>query len=70
MDKGWDLTGSLARKVGVEPDTIRRYADEGLLECTRLANGQRLFPPGSEAKARKILSERLARCGRNPRAAA
>jgi DNA-binding transcriptional MerR regulator len=64
MNEFSETTGSLARKAEVEPDTIRHYANEGLIECIRLANGQRLFRPSAVKEVRTILRERLARRGR------
>jgi excisionase family DNA binding protein len=37
-------TRDAARRLGVGPSTIKRWADEGLLECVRTAGGHRRFP--------------------------
>ncbi|MGF1508683.1 MAG: excisionase family DNA-binding protein [Myxococcota bacterium] len=37
-------TRDAARKLGVGPSTIKRWADEGVLECVRTAGGHRRFP--------------------------
>ncbi len=37
-------TRDAARRLGVGPSTIKRWADEGVLECVRTAGGHRRFP--------------------------
>lgn len=36
-------TRDAARRLGVGPSTVKRWADEGLLECVRTAGGHRRF---------------------------
>ena len=36
---------SVAKILGVHPDTIRRWADKGLLPCVRTLGGHRRFRP-------------------------
>jgi len=48
-------TGRLARMVDINPETIRYYEREGLLEQPlRLASGYRIFPAESVARIRFI----------------
>jgi DNA-binding transcriptional MerR regulator len=63
MDGFTETTGSLARKAGVLPETIRLYADRHLIECERLANGVRMFRPSAALQVQRILAERLGRRG-------
>ena len=42
--------GQAASLLGVSPDTVRRLVDEGALEVTRTAGGQRLIEGGSLAR--------------------
>jgi len=63
MDGFTETTGSLARKAGVLPETIRLYADQHLIECERLSNGIRMFRPSAALQVQKILAERLGRRG-------
>jgi excisionase family DNA binding protein len=37
--------GQVAALFGVEPPTVRRWADAGLLPCTRTMGGDRRFDP-------------------------
>jgi excisionase family DNA binding protein len=37
-------TRDAAQRLGVGPSTIKRWADEGVLECVRTAGGHRRFP--------------------------
>ncbi len=46
-----------------DPGTVRDYADLGLIECYRLANGVRLFKPSAAADVARIRAERLTRRG-------
>lgn len=64
-----ETTGSLSRKAGVLPETIRAYGDMQLIECQRLANGRRMFRSSAVAQVKKILAERLARRGGNTKRA-
>jgi DNA-binding transcriptional MerR regulator len=63
MDGFTETTGSLARKAGVLPETVRAYGDMGLIECKRVANGMRMFRPSAVTQVRRILAERLANRG-------
>jgi len=58
-----ETTGSLARKAGVLPETIRLYGDTGLIDCRRSATGVRMFRPSAADQVKRILAERLARRG-------
>ena len=58
-----ETTGSVARQAGVLAETVRLYGDLGLLECTRLSNGIRLFKPSAAERVREIYTERMARRG-------
>ena len=63
MDDFSETSGSLARKCGVLPETIRAYGDAGLIDCKRLESGVRMFRASAAAQVQKILAERLARRG-------
>ena len=56
-----ETTGSLARKAGVLPETVRAYADKGLIECTRLENGVRMFRGSAAEQVRAIIAGRAPR---------
>jgi hypothetical protein len=60
-----ETTNSLARAVEPPCDAglVRQYADMGLLECQRLANGVRLFKRSAAARVAAIRAQRLARRG-------
>ena len=61
----FDHTASeIAREVPVIPETVRGYADRGLLECRRLGNGTRLFQRSAIEKARELRNQRLGNRGR------
>jgi DNA-binding transcriptional MerR regulator len=64
-DEYTETTGSLARKAGVLPETVRAYGDMALIDCRRLPNGVRMFRPTAVDQVRKILADRLARRGGN-----
>ena len=64
-----ETTGTTARKAGVLPETVRAYADLGLLEFVRIANGMRMFRPDAAERVRKIRAERMARRGGSRRPA-
>jgi hypothetical protein len=65
-----ETTGSLARKAGVLPETVRAYCDLGLIDCRRAANGVRMFRADAVREVRRILARRLAhRGGRHARKA-
>lgn len=53
----------IARRALCDPGTVRGYADHGLVECRRLANGVRLFRPSAWRQVADILAQRLARRG-------
>ena len=69
MDEFTETTGTLARKAGVLPETVRAYGDMGLIECQRAANGVRMFRPSAAKQVKEILAKRLARRGGSPAAA-
>lgn len=56
-----ETSGSIARAAGVLPETVRHYADAGLVEHVRLPNGQRLFKASSAESVKQICAERMAR---------
>jgi hypothetical protein len=60
-----ESTNAVARAVDppCDPGLVRVYADMGLIECLRLANGVRLFKPSTAAQVARIRTERLARRG-------
>jgi len=58
------MTGAVARAAGVAEKRIRLYADEGLLPCTRTADGVRIFASDAPRLARQIHAERMRRRGR------
>lgn len=62
-----ETTGTLARKARRSPDTIRRLANEGLLEFRRLPGGTRLFRTDAVERVKALVAERMARCGRHER---
>jgi DNA-binding transcriptional MerR regulator len=53
-----ETTGSVSRDARCLPDTVRRYADGGLIEYRRLADGTRVFRPDAAARVRQIMKER------------
>lgn len=59
-----DTTGSLAREARVSLPTVKLYADKGLLEYRRAANGIRLFRRGQAPRVREIYEQRMANRGR------
>jgi len=63
-----ETPNSIAGAVPCDPGLVRDYCDWGLLEYRRLRNGTRLLKPSAVERVRKIRAERLARCGRYPRA--
>lgn len=54
----------VARGAELTAETIRLYADTGLIESTRLANGTRLFRADAVEKARALAVSRMANRGR------
>ncbi len=63
-----ETSNAIARAVPTQPcdpSTVRFYADQGLIECRRLANGIRLFKPSAALRVEEIRTERLARRGGN-----
>ena len=53
----------VARSAGLIAETVRKYADGGLLAYIRMHNGTRLFKPDAVEQARAICKERLANRG-------
>jgi DNA-binding transcriptional MerR regulator len=62
-------TGSVSREAGCLPETVRRLADEGLLDFRRLADGTRVFQADAAAHVRMIMAERRSRQARKVTAA-
>jgi DNA-binding transcriptional MerR regulator len=65
IDQFTETTNTVARAVDppCDPGTVRDYANLGLIEYRRLANGVRLFKPSAVKKVREIRAKRLARRG-------
>lgn len=63
-------TTTVAAEAGCQPNLVRLYADEGLLESRVLPNGVRLFKANAAHHVRKIKAERLSRRGRYVRPSA
>lgn len=63
MDFTQTTTG-LARAAAVSPETVRRYADMGLIEFRVASNGTRLFMPSQADQVRQLCAERLSNRGR------
>ena len=53
----------VARAVPCDPDTVRNYANLGLIACRRLDNGVRLFQPSAAPAVTKLRAEALLRRG-------
>ena len=64
-----ESTNAIARAVEppCDPGLVRDYADAGLIECLRLANGMRLFKPSVALEVARIRKERIARRGNHQR---
>lgn len=43
MNEGLITASQAAELLGVSPDTVRRYAEQGLIGCFRLPSGQRRY---------------------------
>jgi hypothetical protein len=54
-----------AGRLGTE--TVRNYADEGLVDCVRLANGTRLFRADAAQRVLEIYAQRMSRWRGPPR---
>jgi excisionase family DNA binding protein len=50
-------TGEAATRMGIHPDTLRRWADKGIVPVTRLPNGHRMFRPSDIKHEVKKLNE-------------
>ena len=59
-----ETIGSTARAAKVAVATVRAYADKGLVECIRTADGRRMFQASAAQRVREIYRERMARRGR------
>ena len=59
-----ETTTGLARTALVTADTVRLYADMGLLEFRVASNGTRLFPVTAAEAVRRIYATRIANRGR------
>lgn len=57
-------TTSLARAAEVAPDTVRRYANLGMLDYRLASDGTRLFAFQAVEAVRRICAARLANRGR------
>ena len=56
----------VARGAGTAAETVRLYADLGLIPVRRLGNGVRLFRKNAVDEVRTIRDRRLANRGRRP----
>lgn len=59
-----ETSTSLAQKAGVSAETVRRYADLGLLEFRVAADGTRLFSAEGAGRVSEIYADRIANRGR------
>jgi hypothetical protein len=59
-----ETTSAIAHAADVLPDTVRLYADMGLLEHVRLKSGIRLLKPSAAERVREIYSQRMGNRGR------
>jgi DNA-binding transcriptional MerR regulator len=59
-----ETTTSLARTAGLAPETVRRYADMGLIEFRIASDGTRLFRAAIADRVREIYANRIANRGR------
>ena len=67
-DLEWsETTSKVAAGADCQPNLVRQYSDEGLLESRRLPNGTRLFRADAAERVRKLKAERLALRGRHSR---
>jgi DNA-binding transcriptional MerR regulator len=53
-----ETTGSVAREAGCLPETVRRFADGGLLDFRRLRDGTRVFRADAAERVRQIMADR------------
>ena len=61
----FDVTSSeIARGAEIIPETVRKYADLGLLPFQRLGNGTRLFQRSAIEEAKALHGQRMANRGR------
>ena len=65
-----ETTGSIAREAKCLPETVRAYADCGLVEHRRLTDGTRVFRADAADEVRRIMASRLANRGGARRGAA
>lgn len=63
MDDFTQTSSSIARVADCTAALVRKYADEGLIECKRSTDGRRLFPHSAADTVRALKAERLARRG-------
>jgi DNA-binding transcriptional MerR regulator len=61
-----DTTTSLARRSGLAPETVRRYADLKLIDFRVASDGTRLFRAAVADRVRQIYASRIANRGRRP----
>lgn len=59
-DEMFLTTGEAAERMGVHPDTLRRWANKGIVPVTRLQNGHRLFKPSDITREAHKLKEQRA----------
>ena len=64
MSEYKDTVGTLSRASVTAPQTVRIYADLGLLDHIVLPNGMRLFREGQADRVKEIKKQRMALRGR------
>lgn len=58
-----ETSTTIASNARCLPDTVRTYADLGLIPSIRLASGVRLFRPDAAAQVRELKLQRIAHRG-------
>ncbi len=53
-----ETTGSVAREAECNQDTVRRYANAGLIDAKRLPDGTRVFRADAAETLRNLLAKR------------
>lgn len=64
MDDYTQTSSSIARAADCAPALVRKYADAGLIDCVRSADGRRLFASSTAETVRALKAQRLARRGK------